>query len=424
MPAWSRRLLDRWWPAPRRFDAGLEAHSPPLDGVRGLAVLLVLMYDCLKLGHDGSIVTLAVRKVASAGWIGVDLFFVLSGFLITGVLLETRGCRGYWRSFLIRRAVRIFPLYYLTLAFVFLVAPLLRSLIGSWHDGDPLARVQPDAVYYWTYLQNWLYAARQAWPEERVLNHFWSLAVEEQFYLIWPAVVAWLSTRGLTRLCLALCVAALGLRCSLLLHGFEPVVPYVLTVSRMDSLCFGALAAIGLRNASAYGRLSRWAPWATAALLAATVAIDAVWPILKSSAFGSGTLGHTLIGLTFAGLIVTLATVPERHLSYRVFAASPLVALGKYSYAIYVCHRFAHARAARLDWSWLPEAWQGWGIFAATLAGSLLIAWASWKLVEQPCLALKRYAPRPERGADDQSISQSPASPSTEAALPQASAAR
>lgn len=392
-----RRLRDRFWPAQRTFEQGLESHSLPLDGLRGVAVLLVLMYDCLKLVNDGSPVTLLARKTASAGWTGVDLFFVLSGFLITGILLETRGRAGYWRSFIIRRSVRIFPLYYATLAVVFLVIPSALWWTGGWNSSSRLAQVQGDQFYYWVYLQNWLFAARQTWPHERVLSHFWSLAVEEQFYLVWPFVVAWFSRRSLVRLCLALCVTALGLRCLLIAQGADPVTTYVMTVTRMDSLCLGALVAVGLRNEHVYRRCVGWLPVLTAGALALLVGVDVFCPVLESQAVGSSSIGHTLIGLFFACLIATLATVPRGHLLHTAASILPLRTLGKYSYAIYVFHRFAHELIMRFDWSTFPEWGRGWGEFAATLALSVGIAKLTWAILEQPCLSLKKYAPRPDQ---------------------------
>ncbi|MCA9081518.1 MAG: acyltransferase, partial [Planctomycetaceae bacterium] len=416
-----RALKNRFWPTARSFGVGLDKHSPALDGVRGLAVLLVLMYDCLKLENDGFLPTLLVRKAASMGWIGVDLFFVLSGFLITGILLETCGRSGYWKSFLARRAVRIFPLYYATLIGTFFVVPWILWMCGQWRADHPVAIVHADQWYYWTYLQNWLFAVRGEWPAERVLNHFWSLAVEEQFYLVWPCVVALLSRRQLGRLCVALCVTALALRCWLLTHDYAGVSTYVMTITRMDSLCLGALLAIGLRDGNWFPRLARWLPLATGVLLLGVLGLDAVWPVLKSQAFGSYTIGHTLVGLVFAGLIGTLATRAPSHLLTTLFSFDGLRLLGKYSYAIYVFHRFAYALVQSFDLSTLPEQWHGWAIFAATLVVSLVFAKISWIVLEQPFLRLKRYAPRPDEV--EQNVKANAGSSETEHLIAQLTAA-
>ncbi|MEZ5941249.1 MAG: acyltransferase [Planctomycetaceae bacterium] len=389
-------IRNQVWPEQRPFEQGLEKHSPPLDGVRGLAVLLVLMYDCLKIPNDGFPPTLIIRKVASAGWIGVDLFFVLSGFLITGILLETRGRVGYWKSFLTRRAVRIFPLYYATLIGVFVIVPTWLWLSGQWTATHPVAQTRADQWYYWFYLQNVLFAWRGSWPAERILNHFWSLAVEEQFYLVWPLVVAALSRKNLTRLCGVLCAVALGLRLAMLTQGLPGVTTYALTFTRMDSLCFGALIAIGLRNASFYRNTTKWFPGLLLISGLLLVGVDVVWPVLKSQDFAAYTLGHTLIALFFVSLIGTLATVPADHVLYRGFSLPPLQTLGKYSYAIYVFHRFAYSIVHGLSPISASESIQGWVNFGGTVLLSLLFAKVSWTLIEQPFLRLKKYAPRPD----------------------------
>ncbi len=167
----------------RDFSSTASDHRPALDGVRGIAILVVFLYDCLKL-PSGGIVNLLGRKLSSAGWTGVDLFFVLSGFLITGILLDSRGQPGYFRSFFARRSLRIFPLYFTALWVTFVGVPWLAHF---WSPAAPVAQrvavLSQDQVWFWTYMQNWMFAFRGIWPDVNYLNHFWSLAVEEQFYL-------------------------------------------------------------------------------------------------------------------------------------------------------------------------------------------------------------------------------------------------
>lgn len=388
-------LRAKFWPAARPFAVALESHSPPLDGVRGLAVLLVLMYDCLKIPNDGSLLSLVTRKIASCGWIGVDLFFVLSGFLITGILLDTKGQTGYWKSFLVRRAVRIFPLYYATLLGVFVAAPLTVAAIGQWDSASALAAVQRDWFWHCCYLQNWLFAYRQSWPADHVLNHFWSLAIEEQFYLVWPLIVAYWAPKNLARLCLGLCATALALRFMFLMTGFDGITTYVMTITRMDSLCLGALVATAIRNPVSYAWVQRLSCGTLVSLFILTLGIDCVWPVLTSQAFGSYSLGHTLVGLLFAALIGTVAIVPRQHLLYRAFEILPLRTLGKYSYAIYVFHRFIYELVLTFNWEQVPVSNHGWLIFATTLILSLGAALLSWFVIERHFLELKRYAPRP-----------------------------
>ena len=202
----------------------------------------------------------AFRGVAATGWAGVDLFFVLSGFLITGILLDTKGAPRFFRTFYARRFLRIFPLYYGFLAIAFWVAPLL----------DPSLGVVPLSAqgWYWAYLSNVQLALAGAWQKPVWIGHFWSLAIEEQFYLVWPFLVYATSAKNLVRVCIALIVAALLTRVALVAtgHGFAT---YVLTPCRTDALATGALIAALMRTGVAGEAIARggrvvavWAaPW-------------------------------------------------------------------------------------------------------------------------------------------------------------------
>jgi peptidoglycan/LPS O-acetylase OafA/YrhL len=151
-------------------------HLPELDGLRGLAILLVLFF------HFAADLPRNVIFLGPVyfGWSGVGLFFVLSGFLITRILLRTRRAEGYFRSFYVRRALRIFPLYSGVLAFctlLFVLFPVLRPMF----PGDR------DRIFHWLYLGNW--TPLLAGEDQRRMGTFWSLAIEEQFYWIWPFIV-------------------------------------------------------------------------------------------------------------------------------------------------------------------------------------------------------------------------------------------
>ncbi|WP_437187922.1 acyltransferase family protein [Planctomicrobium sp. SH668] len=394
--------LQRLWPKVDTERLDFNQHCAPLDGVRGIAVLLVLMYDCLKLDPLGNPVTFAARKVASAGWSGVDLFFVLSGFLITGVLLETRGHAGYWKSFLLRRVVRIFPLYYATLITVFCVIPLGLWMWGSTGTiAADFEAARQNQIWYWFYAQNWFYAWQQAWPSGVPIKHFWSLAIEEQFYLVWPFAVAYFARRSLGWLCLGLSLFSLGLRLVLISQGVSPVTVFVMTVTRLDGLCIGALLAVALRSAGVRERLAAWLPSLAVFSFCAVVVIDAVFPILKSESYPATSFGHTILAFAFAMLIGAAQVVPKQHLVAQVLSFRVLTLLGKYSYAIYVFHRFVYWGVMEFDWSLLPDSLRGWSIFGVTLIGTILAARVSWVLLEQPCLSLKKFFPRPDAKTGD-----------------------
>ena len=159
-------------------------HIPALDGIRGLAILLVLLCHFPLYGDMQP--TIFIDKLfyamTRAGWCGVDLFFVLSGFLITGILYDAKGSRFFFRNFYMRRCLRIFPLYYGVLAVFFVIVPFVLPL------GRNYELFLKDQAWYWSYLTN-IKIAIEGWPKFYALAHFWSLAVEEQFYFVWPFVV-------------------------------------------------------------------------------------------------------------------------------------------------------------------------------------------------------------------------------------------
>jgi peptidoglycan/LPS O-acetylase OafA/YrhL len=341
-------------------------HLRALDGVRGLAILLVLLdhtaqsspvavYRLGKAVHDGLLV----------GRMGVDLFFVLSGFLITGILLDARGDgpttpSGYYTAFYMRRVLRIFPLYYL------LVIPY-----GIW--------------WYWVFAQNF-FVARYGWhvvPAD--LSHLWSLSVEEQFYLVWPFVVASLPLRRLRGVCIALIVGAPILRFVL-----PPFAAYALTCSRADALAMGALVAILVREPQrARADIARVVFYASLGTLAMLLATDAL-----AVPFGwvSLVVASSLVALgAGAGIYLLVMTGSPRWLESPV-----LISIGTYSYAMYMIH--VPIRRPVTDW---VSANVGGTYellianFVALLAVSWALAWISWRLIERPILSFKRFFPMP-----------------------------
>ena len=229
---------------------------------------------------------------AATGWVGVTLFFALSGFLITGILLDTRDRPHAWRTFTVRRALRIFPLYYVALATAFLVLAPVGAL-PAWLLPD-----ESHQVWYWTYLVNWSEPFGLGGPG---FGHFWSLAVEEQFYLLWPLVALSLGSRRLAAVSAILVAVALGARVAILEGPWTADVAssaiYRFTICRWDALALGAIVAICARDAQWAPRLIRIAWPGTLVLLACALALGA-W----RHGFGSGDWVMETIGqLVFAG---------------------------------------------------------------------------------------------------------------------------
>jgi peptidoglycan/LPS O-acetylase OafA/YrhL len=309
---------------------GPSTHLPALDGVRGLAILLVLIVHLMLFNNDtGNRWLDSIGQLRSLGFLGVDLFFVLSGFLITGILYDTLHDAHYFRNFYMRRFLRIFPLYY---GFLFLLLILTPVLHGTWGGRQYvlLGYMQNTGIWFPT---------DGFHPSDLIdLNHFWSLAVEEQFYLVWPMLIFLIKDRKrLIRLSLVLSACALALRIAFSIHETPYLVGLVheWTLCRMDTLMFGGCLALVLRGEHSLSR--RWAAvwfWGSMAVI---VGYALTHPrIYLSAAKFIGTVGYTMCAIAFAALIF-LALDPASTWN-RVFRMAWLRSLGKYSYGIYVLH--------------------------------------------------------------------------------------
>lgn len=367
-------------------------HYPALDGIRGIAILAVMVFHFFSFGGmvTGGILDRVSAAIASTGWVGVDLFFVLSGFLITGVLSDARGSSHFLRHFYTRRALRIFPLYYAVLVVFFVVLPQLLPSSQVVH-----ANTQGQ-LWFWTYLSNVQITVYGWHATSLYVDHFWSLAIEEQFYLVWPLLVLFLSRRAMLYTCGVVVVASLVLRLWLHVHSF-PTAAYVLTAARMDTLAIGAALALAIRDPAQLLTLLRWVRpvLATAILLLAGICVargglDKNDPVV-------GTVGFSLLGLTFGGILLLGITAPTATSPFaRLFVTAPLRALGKYSYALYVFHQPVALMLVGLGFSAAiipPIAGLGLPgeIVYAAFAGaiSLIAAMLSWHLYEKHFLKLK-----------------------------------
>jgi peptidoglycan/LPS O-acetylase OafA/YrhL len=344
----------------------------------------------------GTALDRAFFRVAQVGWVGVDLFFVLSGFLITGILFDAKGGDSYFRNFYARRVLRIFPLYYGFLAFVFLVAPLFFS-------GEPrFERLGDQQLWYWSYLSNVLFAGR-GWPDSSVsgylLGHLWSLAVEEQFYLIWPLLVFALRRRPLQAVCVGAVVASLAFRLWLLAAD-RTTAAYVLTPARMDALAAGAFLALAARGPRGLTPLVRWAGPSALACAALLVGIIAWRGRLAPEDLPVQIIGYPLIAGFFSALLILGTKPPSSSWWGSVFTNPALRFFGRYSYALYVFHHplIGFLRSVNVSADVLPRflGSQLPGqmlVIAVATAGSVALALASWHLYEAPFLRLKQLFP-------------------------------
>ena len=335
----------------------------------------------------------AVVKGASYGVLGVDLFFVLSGFLITGLLLEAKGQPHYFRNFYARRTLRIFPLYYGVLVLVFFVAPLIPLL-----RGPTLEHLVDRQAWAWLYAVN-IYIARHGDWVFSYLDHFWSLAIEEHFYVVWPLVVFLLARhpRALIAVSLATSLCAILARLTGSLMGLGWWTTYVLTPFRLDGLALGAFLAVTVRQPWGPERLVRALPWIVG-VNGVLLAITFAWTRLVSRQELELLLPvrAALILMLLACLLLWALIAPERSVTSRFFRSRSMVFLGTYSYGLYVYHHFIsyYLTANRTELQlarWLGSH-EAAVALQATLGAfaSLALAYLSYEHFEKRFLRLKR----------------------------------
>lgn len=308
---------------------------PGLDGLRGLAVILVLIYHfCMGWPYWETPLTIAVGHILRIGWVGVDIFFVLSGFLISGVLLRLRQTPHRWKTFLTGRALRIFPAYYLALFVSFAVLPAVHALCGSDMAGATYGWIR-DWPWYVSYLSNFRLAATGGQTPLN-LSVTWSLAVEQQFYLIWPIMLWYMPIRHLGKAVgFAFCLAQLA-KMVLFYQEVNPV-GYMMPC-RIDQFALGTVLALWLHGghvpAVCQALLSRSGVFAG---VSAAFSVILLRPWIPAPPIVLTVLTGPLVALAVTGVMYL---VIQNRLGFvgSLFESANMRRAGKYSYGMYLTH--------------------------------------------------------------------------------------
>jgi peptidoglycan/LPS O-acetylase OafA/YrhL len=374
-----------------------SGHMPRLDGLRGIAIILVMFFH-LVFFRPACGVDHLFHRFTQYGWTGVDLFFILSGFLITGILLDAKGAPNYFRNFYVRRCLRILPLYY---AFVI-------GLIFLYPLAGPHFRAERDVLvanqsWLWTHTINWLVAKTGSFTSRTTLGTggFWSLAIEEQYYLVWPVMVLLLSRRALFRTCIGLAVFSIAIRFVMAHTGWSWAAIWAATFARFDPLAIGGALAIVARDPAALTPLRRYA-WLAAGLALGGLAVIDYAPKVSFSPTYVLAAQLALIPMFWGSSLVLVQTAAPSSWMAALTETRFLRTFGKYSYSLYLFHGhlaiLPNGMGYKIKEQWIPK------VFGSELPAPLLyvvitfaiclgISWLSWHCFENQFLKLKRYFP-------------------------------
>ena len=372
---------------------GSNERIPQLDGIRGVAILLVLCWHFFAGAsfQPGNAFLQSLKNMLSFTWSGVDLFFVLSGFLIGGILMEHKESRNYFKVFYIRRMCRIFPMYFILL-FGFL---LLKSVIDNYNNPGSSWLVGGSFSLwpYITFLQNF-YMAIGEYFRPYPLAVTWSLAVEEQFYLILPFLLWALPIKKIPFVCLFLILSAPVIRTLIMIQPFSinKSAAFILLPSRMDSLLIGVIGAWMMRNEDCRNILRNNVDSITLAFMVLFTGTL----LFSIGNFGHLSLEMTPMGYTWLAILylflIFIGILSEKAWIESVLTAMPLRWLGRRSFTIYLFHlMFLGIFHCLMSKSAPPlEGDHGLLSSVSALISTILFASVSWNVIEKPFIRFGR----------------------------------
>ncbi len=363
-----------------RRPSWLPDYVPELDGLRGIAIGAVLLYHCQER-FAGT----PLHAVVEWGWAGVNLFFVLSGFLITGILLESRGRERFFTNFYARRALRIWPVYILLLVLYYIAVPWIFSgFWWAWHETK-----SAPWLHYAFFVQNLFVLALPG-----AIGPTWSLAIEEQFYVVWAPITRFLKPSVLIAVLIAMLCASPFLRMANLPFSSTH------TLFHLDGLAVGSLIAVSLRTLQWSERV--WRRITIAALMMGSCGAIAL--LYRGSAFSD-----SFLALTFGGMLLAAVLGTKRRSVYgSALKWAPLSFLGTISYGLYMTHILMFSLIGAFDRRMDAYGIAGnLAVVAVRLVVSITFATMLWYGFEKPILRLKKHF----------SASRKPAAPAPEMAL-------
>lgn len=374
---------------------GSLVRLPALDGLRALAILLVIPHNADLLPSADEPGGWVLRHFYALGWMGVQLFFVLSGYLITRILRGSRDTPGYFRTFYLRRALRILPAYYFIVAIGLVLLPAISTMPAEFEASRDSFSVAAVLLFF----SNW---AQPLGHGIYGFGHLWSLAVEEQFYLVWPAVICLVNRAPLMRVVGVAVLCFPLLRFAMLQMGASPDMLYQFTLSRMDALLCGAWVALALEDPRASAALRRWCGVVAVAALVAILAILGLAHGLDKHAVVTQVAGYSVLSLGLAAWMARVVMVSQGGtpgLATRILSVRQLGSIGFHSYGMYLVHQ-------PLSQWWAREAfigaWPG-GVpgslgsvtYSVLLTGaSYALAVVLYRVIERPALKLRETVAR------------------------------
>lgn len=372
----------------------MENRITELDGLRGMAITLVIAFHAFEQAiiFTENPVLQTLAKITSIGWVGVDIFFTLSGFLITSILLRSKTDEHYFKNFYVRRILRIFPLYYAVILCVIFLAPNVESEFF-----EQLSTTIPILMLY---QQNWsvIFHGFGVIPEYLFVT--WSLAIEEQFYLLWPFAIYYLKREQLIKVSLWYISASIIVRilCIFFWSDVEQMALffYYSPFARFEEILFGSLLAILILDVQLKEVIRKFSLPVFIVSLAVFIGLClSVLPARPNPELPNLPLilgSYTTAGLFSASLIAIFITYPSQNILRRIFQNPILTFLGKYSYSMYIFH--IAVILILLD-VFLRSTLRGWIAFIlfplTTYIITVLIALLTWNLFEKHMLALKKY---------------------------------